>query len=565
MKTKNNLDYFKKFVPKDEEKAPNYLVWSYTRVSTKDQYENNGSVTRQKEANRNFAENNNYIIAEEFGGTYESAKSDFTRKEFKRLIDRVTAAKRRPYAILVYRTSRFSRSGGNAIGLVHTLVEDLGVHLVEVSSGISTTTERGKAAIYERLFDAYKENLERKEIIIPAMVSFFQKGNICGRAPLGYDHYGKNVRKDKYLSLQQRIVVNKDGELLREAWKWKASGFFSDAQIMGKLAARGLHIPKQRMSDLWRNPFYCGVLVNRLLEEPVKGNWEPLVSMEDFVKVQNLIEDIDRPGCHPGYTQNKQVEPRPLTRLLRCHRCKNFMVGYENKKKNLHYYKCHHCEGVSLNAMTTPKAKRKGANELFMDFLNKFRLPSGFIPLIKLQLTQIFDHLNAGHSKNDEALQSQLEMLEQKRKQLTIRHGLGEIDKETYEITSAHLTNQMQNVNKEMMIVFPQKSNLEKMISVSLQKLENLSVIWASNDLERKRIMHKTLFPDGIFYDAEKHECLTTQTNGFITLTNCLAEEYKQNKKPESSISLDYSVLVENIGVEPTTSCMPCKRSSQLS
>jgi len=28
---------------------------------------------------------------------------------------------------------------------------------------------------------------------------------------------------------------------------------------------------------------------------------------------------------------------------------------------------------------------------------------------------------------------------------------------------------------------------------------------------------------------------------------------------------LKYSDLVENIGVEPTTSCMPCKRSSQLS
>jgi len=28
---------------------------------------------------------------------------------------------------------------------------------------------------------------------------------------------------------------------------------------------------------------------------------------------------------------------------------------------------------------------------------------------------------------------------------------------------------------------------------------------------------------------------------------------------------LRYSNLVENIGVEPMTSCMPCKRSSQLS
>lgn len=88
-------------------------------------------------------------------------------------------------------------------------------------------------------------------------------------------------------------------------------------------------------------------------------------------------------------------------------------------------------------------------------------------------------------------------------------------------------------------------ANLDLLISVSLQKLENLSVIWASNDLERKRIMHKTLFPEGIFYDAEKHECLTTQTNGFIALTNCLAEEYKQNKNRNHQFLLEDSGLVE--------------------
>ncbi len=215
--------------------------------------------------------------------------------------------------------------------------------------------------------------------------------------------------------------------------------------------------------------------------------------------------------------------------------------------------------------MTTLKAKRKGANELFMEFLNKFRLPSGFVPLIKWQLEQIFNHFNAGLSKSDKALHDQFEALEQKRKQLQIRRGLGEIDKETYEMTSAHLTEQLQQVNKEMTNIIPQKSNLDQLVSVSLQKLENLSIIWASNDLDRKRVMHKILFPDGIYYDAEKHECLTTKTNGFIMITNCLAEGYKQNGNRDYQLSLNNPGLVENTGVEPVTSCMPCKRSSQLS
>src|SRR5438552_10783228 len=285
----NNLDYFKKFVPaKQEKKNYNFEVWSYTRVSSKEQFDNNSSVNRQKEENFEFAEKNGYRIIEEFGGTYESAKSDFTRKEFKRLIDKVQRSRKRPYAILVFKMSRFSRSGGNAIGLVNHLVEILGVHLIEVSSGVTTTTERGKLAVYESLFHAFKENLERKEIIIPNMKAFLKTGKRFSRAPLGYDHYGHRVRNGKFLSAQQKILINKEGKLLKEAWQWKATGFYSDAQILAKLENRGLKLRSQKLSKIWRNPFYCGISINKMLEEPIRGIWEPLVSMEDFIRVQRV-------------------------------------------------------------------------------------------------------------------------------------------------------------------------------------------------------------------------------------------------------------------------------------
>src|SRR5258708_7300809 len=248
-----------------------------------DQFERNSSVERQIEANQEYARQHNFKIAEEFGGTYESAKSDFTRKEFKRLIDKVKGSRQKPYAILVYKMSRFSRSGGNAIGLVNMLVEDLGVHLIEVCNGIATTTERGKAAIYDLLFQAYRENLEKKELVVAFMRGFLKKGNWCGPCPTGYDHYGPRVRREKFLSLRQRFEINKEGELLRAAWQWKASGMYSDAQILAKLTARGLQLYPQTISKIWRNPFYCSVLVHKLLDEPVPGNCPSLVTQENFI------------------------------------------------------------------------------------------------------------------------------------------------------------------------------------------------------------------------------------------------------------------------------------------
>lgn len=156
----NDIRYFNKFVVRKSSNNKiklNISVWTYTRVSSKDQFDKNSSVERQKEASYIYATENNYQITEEFGGTYESGKSDFTRKEFTRLIEKVRSSRSKPLAILVYKMSRFSRSVGGAIGLVNTLVEELGVHLIEVCSGLTTMTERSKISIYESLFMRIKK------------------------------------------------------------------------------------------------------------------------------------------------------------------------------------------------------------------------------------------------------------------------------------------------------------------------------------------------------------------------------------------------------------------------
>ncbi|WP_435227323.1 recombinase family protein [Niabella hirudinis] len=542
-----SLDYFKRFIPNEaNEVKEDPFVWIYTRVSSKEQFEKNSSVDNQLAANRAFASMNNYRVTEEFGGTYESAKSDFTRKEFNRLISKVESSRKKPYAILVYKMSRFSRSGGNAIGLVNRLVDEIGVHLIEVSSGLTTTSERGKAAIYESLFHAYKENLERKEIIIPSMKRFLEKGNWLATGPIGYDHYGPRVRTEKFFARRQRIVINKEGLLIKEAWRWKLSGLYSDAQIIRKLAARGLVIRSQKLSKIWRNPFYCGVIINRLLTEPQKGNWEPLVSEKDFIKVQQILD-----GSHSGYHQNKEEENRPLLRSLRCNNCGGFMVGYVVRKKNLHYYRCLKCNGVNLNAKTTSKAKKTGGDELFLDLLHRYSLPGSIAPLIKKQLVKLLEYYQSDVSGNENSLETRLKNFEQKKKELTIRLGLGEIDKEAYAVTLEHLSGEMQEIHKEINTLPGKISNLENLLEVSLKKLEKLSVIWGSGGLEDKRMVQKIVFPNGFFYDAQKHEYLTRGINQFVLVTADISNRDRGNEKGDFQNSSESPLLVPRTGIEP--------------
>ena len=107
---------------------------------------------------------------------------------------------------------------------------------------------------------------------------------------------------------------------------------------------------------------------------------------------------MNRPGNHPDIHMHKQVEPRPLTRLLQP-QMQEFMVGYEKQRKKLHYYKCHHCQGVSPNAMTTLESQKKRSqwNCLWSSWTNS-RL-SGFVPLIMATGNMDINHFNAGLSK----------------------------------------------------------------------------------------------------------------------------------------------------------------------
>ena len=93
MEKYNDLSLFSGFVKRSEvQEKKTKEVWCYTRVSTIDQ-KTNYSLDNQLKAARDYATANGLDLVKDFGGTYESGKDDFTRKEFSRLIEEVKKAK----------------------------------------------------------------------------------------------------------------------------------------------------------------------------------------------------------------------------------------------------------------------------------------------------------------------------------------------------------------------------------------------------------------------------------------------------------------------------------------
>jgi hypothetical protein len=85
----------------------------------------------------------------------------------------------------------------------------------------------------------------------------------------------------------QKIELNDTGKKLRQAWHWKLEGT-ADVDIVKRLNSLGVKMSAQKLSDMWRNPFYCGLMSNKLLDgNVIQGNHEP-ISPEIFLKVNQI-------------------------------------------------------------------------------------------------------------------------------------------------------------------------------------------------------------------------------------------------------------------------------------
>ena len=490
LKNKNNtlnLEHFKSLLkPKKTQSNTNSsaTVWVYSRVSSKEQEQNRSLEVQETEAAK-YAQKQGYTIGKNFGATYESASGDFTRKEFKRLIEDVQKSKVKPFAILIYTMSRFSRSGGNSIALAHLLIEKLGVHLIEVSTGKNTMTEEGKLEIYQSLIRSRQDNLDRLKVTIPGMIKMLQSGYSLGRVPRGYVHYGPRVKDIRYFAPQQKTEFSDEAPLIRRAWDWKLQGL-SCALIQSKLQELGLKISKQQISKLWRNAFYCGVNMNKMLgDNIVEGNWPKMVTENEFMQVQQILKKNKF-----GYKQDFSNRHRPLTDFALCSKCNGKMSGYEVIAKGLHYYKCQKCKDATISADGGAGFRSMGdnAHSLFIKELSKYTMIPSNRKLFEMQLALTFNRLEKEQKDDIPQLRKRLDKLQSDLKNLQRNYAVEGLNKELYFEFKSELDIQINDVMQKLEKSENSISNLNLFIKTSTMMVENLSEYWYCGGLETKKV-----------------------------------------------------------------------------
>ncbi len=527
----SDLKYFAPFTKvKDAPKrrqGTNALI--YTRVSSKEQADTGNSLETQLKACEEYAARKGYNVLEHFGGTYESAKDD-ERKEFQRMLKFIKQHKNKVDTILVYTIDRFSRTGGNAIYLTENL-QKAGVRLESCLHQIDTSTSSGELNQGILLLFGKFENQQRREKCMAGMVEALKKGYWMGKAPMGYDSVIRNG--------QQEITINKMGELIRLAFLMKAKEGKSNTAIIGKLKSMGLFLYNQTLTKIFRNPFYCGVITNKLLgTEVVEGKHESLISRAIFFKVNDI--QLANPQ---GYTVQKEDENLPLRQHIKCE-CGTMFTGYEMKKKGLHYYKCNRI-GCKCNKSA------KSLHEQYLSLLKSYQIEPRLLPALKVALTGVFDELNEQHLAKQKEFKRQLTEVEKKLVKLEESYIFEGLNKALYEKFSVKLEGERKEIEAELEKAEKPLSNRKNFIELGLKMGVNLCESWEKGDFQEKRRVQTVVFPEGVIFDRENEGYRTPRVNTFFSLTALFSARLKEIKKGKTSSKTDFSLSVVHRGIEP--------------
>ncbi|WP_394368001.1 recombinase family protein [Pontibacter cellulosilyticus] len=528
-----NLDQFRKFAKSKAAKIANINSQDaviYTRVSTKEQAENNQSLTTQKKECERLALTKKFQVVKYFGGTHESAKTD-ERKQFKEMLSFVRTKK--VQNIIVYSIDRFSRSGAEAIKIIEDLRNE-GIYIHSVLQNIDPTSL--SSSLYQNMFLSFGqyENHQRRQKTMAGTLERLLQGYWVTRAPLGFTHTIENG--------EQHIVVNETGKLIRKAFLMKANEGLTDVQIAERLAKMGLKLSKQKLSAIFSNPFYCGLISHSLLDgNIIEGRQERLVSKEIFKRINEKRAKNNR-----GFKHKTTDDALPLKRFVKCAHCGTTMTGYEVKSKGKRYYKCNK-KGCGSNKSAEHMHKQ------FIDLLQSYDCN-------KLALTPIRDAihgtLEAVFSQQEDEqkdIQASIKALEETIENAQEKLFLGQMDQSIYDKYSRKFKQELENLYVEAAKSSLKLSNLEKSIDACLSFAANISELWLLGDFHAKQTIQKVLFPTGITYSTKKEHYRTERTNTILQLIYSMSSTYSTKNKRPTSKKADRSYWVAGTGLEPVT------------
>ena len=135
--------------------------------------------------------------------------------------------------------------------------------------------------------------------------------------------------------------------------------------------------------------------------------------------------------------------------------------------------------------------------------------------------------------------------IEKKSKDLKVRFGLGEIDREIYNATSEHLNEQLTQIHKALQEAERDLSNEKKYIADVIAMSCKLGTLWQESDFRTRQKLQNLIYPNGILYDKHLGSYRTENENEVFRIFRSISTGYiveKERMADESAIPAYESV-----------------------
>lgn len=338
---------------------------AYIRVS--DERQDEYSPDSQLKKIREFAAKDGYMIPDEyvFYDDGISGKSTKRRDDFNRMIA-IAKEKTHPFDVIyVWKFSRFARNQEESM-VYKNLLRKKGVTVISVSEPIP---EGHFGSLVERIIEwtdeYYLVNLGAE--VMRGMTEKASRGEPTCAPPFGYF-----MRDGKYYPDEESGKAN----IVREVFTLYANGV-KQREIALILSNKGIRTrygkkPENRWVDyMLHNHCYIGKIrwcpdgtksvSKRRLDNDnimvVDGHHEPLISMELWEKVQNML-DVQKKS-YPKYAKKEQSVDYILKGLVRCSACGGTLAagGSSGKAKVRCLQCCNYSRGScrTSHSITIPR------------------------------------------------------------------------------------------------------------------------------------------------------------------------------------------------------------------
>ncbi len=456
----------------------------YTRVSTKNQAEEGYSLAGQENDCKQFAELNGYNVLKVFVEKGESAKTT-DRTELQCLMKYGSLHKKDIEALIVWKFDRLARNMQD----FYFLNSYFNTLNIKVLSATEVNGESATEKLTRNMLGAFAqfENDQKAERVTAGMQTAYLNGHWLWRAPIGYIMKNGNVEPDP-----------KTAHHVKKIFKLFSTGMYEQTQLIKIIEADGIKINSNRMSRLLRNPLYMGYMYKKKwASEPIRGIFEPLVSEQEFMKVQDILD-----GKKPIISAYKRNNPDfPLRQFITCPNCNQPLTGSKSKgrKERYSYYHCHN-KDCSIHF----RIRKERLEEAFVKYLDTIKPQHNWMNLFETVVTDVYKSKISDRLNRQETLKDKITELKNKKSKLIDFKIDGTISEEDYRFKAEQLSSEISEQEFRLRQLGEYKDDLTKCLKYTCNAVRNIDKIWNNGDLELKQRLQKLIFPKGISYDLDK-------------------------------------------------------------